>query len=224
MNAQPIISGVQAQLQDIDGTRWPVSEIVEWINAGVREMAIHRPDILSETVAYALAQGTRQTIPTDAVKLIEVVRNANGRPVSLVNDRRMLDVSAPNWHAMAPASQIKHFLFDLRDTDVFYVYPPAIAGAVVDVVVAKLPAPVVYSGTPLSLTQAEVGIPSIYQSALLDYVLYRAWSKDAEYASNAPLASAHYQSFAMALAGDLQANILAGPKKRGSVTPESATN
>jgi hypothetical protein len=121
---------------------------------------------------------------------------------------------------MTPVSQIKHFLFDVRDTDVFYVYPPAIAGAEVDVVVAKLPAPVTYVGS--AFTQDEVGIPDAYENALLDYVLYRAWSKDSEYAANAAKAASHYQAFAASLTGDLQANVLAGPKKRGSVTPESA--
>lgn len=218
MDAKNIISAAQALLQD-DGTRWSVDELAGWINAGVREIAIHRPDVVSETVEHELVEGTRQTLPEAAVKLIEIVRNADGRPISLVKDRRMLDVSAPNWHRMPPASYVKHFIFDLRDTNVFYVYPPAQLGIKVDMVVAQLPPSVVSASNVV--TQDEVGVPAIFQSALIDYVLYRAWTKDAEYAGNAALGSAHYQAFSLALAGDLQANVLAGPKKRGSATPES---
>lgn len=212
MLASKIITPAWALLQDIDSTRWPAEEMFGWLNAGVREIAVMRPDVMSQTVRHALIEGTRQTIPADAVKLIEVIRNASGRPVSLIKDRRLLDVSAPNWHRMAAAAEIRQFLFDLRDSDVFYVYPPARAGAEVDMVVALLPPPV-------TALDSEVGVPDIYESALLDYVMYRALTKDSEYAANAALAAAHYQAFAVALAGDLQASIAAGPRTIGTAQP-----
>lgn len=212
MLASKIITPALVLLQDIDGTRWPAEEMLGWLNAGVREIAVMRPDVMSRTVRHALIEGTRQTIPANAVKLIEVIRNASGRPVSLIKDRRLLDVSAPNWHRMPAAAEIRQFLFDLRDSDVFYVYPPARAGAEVDMVVAQLPPPV-------TATNSEVGVPDIYESALLDYVMYRALTKDSEYAANAALAAAHYQAFAVALAGDLQASIAARPRTTGTTQP-----
>lgn len=219
MDAAEIIAAAHLVLQD-DGTRWTIDEMVGWINAGVREIVMHRPDVRSETVSHTLVEGTRQTIPATALKLIEVIRADDGRPVSLVKDRRMLDVSAPNWHRMRPVQYVRHFLFDLRDTDVFYVYPPAMDGAKVDMVVVTLPAAVTSADN--ALQQPVIDLPDTFQNALTDYVLYRAFSKDAEYAGQGSLAGAHHQTFISALTGDLQSGALASPNTRGTVRAESS--
>ncbi|MCK7581011.1 MAG: hypothetical protein MZV65_38935 [Chromatiales bacterium] len=44
-----------------------------------------------------------------------------------------------------------------------------------------------------------IKLDDIYANAILDYVLYRAYSKDAEYAANAQRAALHYQAFTNAL-------------------------
>jgi DUF971 family protein len=50
----------------------------------------------------------------------------------------------------------------------------------------------------------QIDIQDIYTSPILDYVLYRAYSKDASFAGSAQRAAAHYSQFANALGAKLQ--------------------
>lgn len=63
----------------------------------------------------------------------------------------------------------------------------------------------VYSASPTDCTlSSTISVDDIYANALLDYVLYRAYSKDADYAQNAQLAVAHYQAFSASLGAKSQ--------------------
>jgi hypothetical protein len=44
-----------------------------------------------------------------------------------------------------------------------------------------------------------IGIDDIYANALLDFILYRAYNKDAEFAGNATRAQVHMMGFASSL-------------------------
>ena len=44
-----------------------------------------------------------------------------------------------------------------------------------------------------------IGIDDIYANALLDFILYRAYNKDAEFAGNATRAQIHMMAFASSL-------------------------
>jgi hypothetical protein len=70
------------------------------------------------------------------------------------------------------------------------------------------------------LTEAQLGnaattevirLDDSYGNVMQDYVLYRCYTKDAEYASNAQRAVAHYQSFQTALGVSAQANAASQP-------------
>ncbi|MDO8312640.1 MAG: hypothetical protein Q7T25_11940, partial [Sideroxyarcus sp.] len=52
-----------------------------------------------------------------------------------------------------------------------------------------------------------------YGNGILDYVLYRAYSKDADYAANAQRAVGYYQVFAAALGIKDAADIKSSPNK-----------
>jgi len=50
-------------------------------------------------------------------------------------------------------------------------------------------------------TTTTINLDDTYANPLLDYMLYRAYSKDAEQAGNAQRAMAHYQAMADAING-----------------------
>jgi branched-subunit amino acid ABC-type transport system permease component len=56
----------------------------------------------------------------------------------------------------------------------------------------------------------------VYANCILDYVLYRSYQKDSEFAGNAQRAMMHYQSFANALGVKTQAD--------GATTPVPASS
>ena len=51
-------------------------------------------------------------------------------------------------------------------------------------------------GALYTAVTGDLGVPDIYANAVQDYVLYRAYTKDSEYAGNAARAQAHYAAFA----------------------------
>lgn len=196
LTAADVITRAGDLIQDQTQVRWPESELLRWLNDGRREIAIARPDIYATTSVVSLAGGTKQAIPSDGTRFLDAYRvmNADGitamgavRPVQ----REILDAQKPGWHAEQGAA-VKHFMFDERTPRVFFVYPPAVAASKLEIAYSK--APVEITNTATTLTDED-----LYTGALVDYVCYRAFSKDAEYAGNIQRAAAHYMQFKSAI-------------------------
>lgn len=217
--AQSIIRRAVETLQDSTPIRWPVNELVRYLNDGQREIVLHRPDSMVTNATVNLVAGTRQSIPADGAKLIEVIRNGTGgkRAVRMCQ-REVLDAQSPGWHTLSGVTEVLHFMFDARDPKVFYVYPPAASGASLDLVYSALPADVTEpaDGSLYTAVTGNISVPDIYGNALLDYVLYRAYTKDSEYAGNAARAQAHYAAFANALGLEIRATLTVAPTTRGN--------
>lgn len=198
-------------IQDATNIRWPTSELIDWLNDGQREIVLLKPQasVKNESVALA-ANSSKQTIPASGVMLIDVTRNmgsAGNTPGEAIRitSREVLDAQRPSWHSDANADgKVKHYMFDPRDPKTFYVYPKAPA--------SSLHVEVVYSASPTDCSAGGViQIDDIYANALLDYILYRAYSKDAEYAQNAQLAIAHYSAFSNSLGVKTQNELAQNP-------------
>ena len=218
--AQSIIRRVVETLQDNTSIRWPVSELVRYLNDAQREVILYRPDAAVTNAPVALVAGSRQNLPVGGTKLVEVVRNSTGtkRAVRMVN-REILDAQLPGWHAQTGVTEILHYMYDPREPRVFYVYPPAAAsGASVEVTYASVPADIAEpaDGALYTAVSGNIGVPDIYTNALQDYILYRAYTKDSEYAGNAARAQAHYAAFANALGVEIKATLAVGPNPVGN--------
>lgn len=221
LQAKSIIRRVVGTLQDDTSVRWPVAELVRYLNDGQREVVLYRPDSLSTNATIDCVAGSKQTLPSNGAKLIEVVRNAasgsNFRAIRMIN-REVLDAQLPNWHAIPPVDTVKHFMYDPRDPRVFYVYPPATTDAKLDIVYASYPQDIAEpaDGATAEDVVGNIALPDIYGNVLIDYVLYRAYSKDSEYAGNANRAQAHYGAFTSALGVELQATVGTMPNPVGN--------
>lgn len=218
--AQSIIRRVVETLQDNTSIRWPVSELVRYLNDAQREVILYRPDAAVTNASVTLVAGSRQSLPSGGTKLVEVVRNSAGtkRAVRMVN-REILDAQLPGWHAQTGVTEVLHYMYDPREPRVFYVYPPAAAsGASVEVTYASVPADIAEpaDGALYTAVSGNIGVPDIYANAVQDYVLYRAYTKDSEYAGNAARAQAHYAAFANALGVEIKATVAVGPNPVGN--------
>jgi len=212
ITAQSIVRRVVETLQDNTSVRWPVNELVRYLNDGQREIVLYRPDAMVTNSTVTLVAGSKQALPANGAKLIEVIRNntaSSKRAVRLVN-REILDAQSPAWHNIAGVTEVLHFMYDPRDPKIFYVYPPAAAsGASVDIVYSALPTDITEpaDGSTYSAVTGNISVPDIYGNVLQDYMLYRAYSKDSEYAGNAQRAQAHYGAFANALGIEMKATV-----------------
>jgi|TARA_R110002072_G_scaffold11468_5_gene51817 hypothetical protein len=216
VTVQSVIDRAQTVLQDTTGVRWPVvAELVLWINDAQREIALLKPDASSTNTTVTLATGTKQDIPSGGNRLLKVVRNmsaaSNGtgkRAVRLV-DREVLDAQTPDWHDptvsgdAAHTTVVKHYIYDESNPRNFYVYPGVAGNAYLEIV---------YSSNPVTVAQnANLSIPDIFANAVMNYVLYMAYMKDAEYAGNAQRASSHFQIFTSSVTGKGQIDAITNP-------------
>lgn len=221
ISAQSIIRRCVETLQDTTSIRWPVAELVRYLNDGQREVVLYRPDAMVTNATVTCVAGTRQTLPANGAKLIEVIRNARAegtkRAVRMVN-REILDAQTPGWHAIAGADDVLHFMYDPRDPRVFYVYPPATTNTKLDIVYAAYPTDIAEpaDGSLYTAVTGNISLPDIYGNVLQDYILYRAYTKDSEYAGNGQRAQAHYAAFTNALGIEIKATVAVAPNPVGN--------
>lgn len=205
-----VIARASLILQDTTKVRWLEDELVGWLNDGQREAVLIRPAASVSNVPFALAGGkTLQTLPADGLMLIDVPRNMGadgatpGNAVRICS-REILDAQRPTWHSDANSlGYVQHFVYDPRDPKNFYVYPKAPATWYVQLA---------YSCSPATVAMGQaISIDDIYANVLVDYVLYRAYSKDAEYAGNAQRAIGHYAAFQNSLGVKTQNELSSNP-------------
>ena len=213
--AQSIILDAQLELQDAAGIRWPATELVKHLHDGQRAIAQKRPDTTATVVTFTpTAAGTRHALPAAAASLIDIPRNAVGRKRAITKvDQVLLDATVRDWQGMAPAAEVLHFMHDLREPRVFLTYPPASTAAALELVYSAYPAETATAGgAAASTVTGNIDLPDEWANALRYYVLYRAWSKDAEYGGNAQLASANLQLFRGELGEQLKSAATVSPK------------
>lgn len=200
VTAAALIDRAAIALQDTGHVRWTRAELLAYLNAGQREAVLKKPNANVLAGSVPLVAGTVQTLPTtndagpvEAIQLMQVLRNSCGRAVR-VAERDLLDLMNPDWHSLPQTKLVQHYCYALADPTRFLVYPPNDGNGCLDLR---------YAATPptLALESATLALDDIYQEALLDYLQYRAWNKDAEYAADPTRAVARYAAFAAALDG-----------------------
>lgn len=198
ISAQSIIQRAQTTLQEPDGVRHPATELVDYLNDGQRALIAVRNDIGATTVAFVPVTGARQTIPANAMALIDVMGNTSGNKRSIRKvDKDVMDATARDWASSTASKVASNFMFDSeRDPRTFWLYPPAAAGASIDLLIAAYPTDVAApGGAAYTTVTGDISVPDQWDNALLNYVLARAYEKDAEFASNAQLSATHMASF-----------------------------
>ena len=136
--------------------------------------------------------------------------SATGKRAIRIVNVDILNTQEPDWNDptvsgdAAHGTVVKHYIFDEDDPRNYYVYPGVSGNAYVEIVYSAAP-------TDLSATSDTISVDDIYANAIIDFVLYRAYMKDAEYAGNAQRANTHYQLFTASIGQGSQAQLLLDP-------------
>lgn len=220
-------------LNDAGHVTWTVADLATWINLACKDLVLLKPTALTFRGSMLLAAGTRQNLsgasfknpngtaatPT-ALQLLDASRNmgANGttagRAITVI-ERKTLDAMLPGWHAGAAGTEIRHVMPDPDDPKGFYNYPPATASPAMyaEVLTSRLPVNTLLdTATALGTDDIDAGLDEVYESALVDGVLHRAFSGDSETADPAR-AAYHYRQFAQALGVKVQTEKVYRPRK-----------
>lgn len=183
-----IIDRVRSQLIDT-GTvkRWTDDELIKWVTDGERTVVAIAPGASSVNATVELIPGTLQFIPSNGHMLLSVTRNTGGRAVRVIG-RELIDGFNPDWHVATASSTVQNYIFDPQQPRQFYVYPPNDGTGSLDIVYSIMPA----ERTALTDT---LEVIDLYQTALVDYVMYRAHQKDSDFAAGAGIAANYLQTF-----------------------------
>lgn len=214
-----LLAKAQTILQDATGVRWSLLELQGWLNDSYRETLILRPDSNTLVGEFTCAAGPRQVLTStfaNAERLISVHRNtaATSRKGAVtLASKASVDSALRMWYSQIPVVDIELYMFDARTPREFIVYPPASAAARLEISYSQVPAPHTLTAEQLgnTATAEVIRVADIFASALQDYVLYRAFSKDAEATANASRAVAHYQAFQNSLGVGGQTNAASQP-------------
>ena len=234
--AKNVLENASIVLQDEDNVRWTLPELRRWFNDALREISAIKPTAFSASIIISLVVGTRQTIPAAYPTLLKITRNlkttaesprVGARAIRTV-DMRIMDVSFIDWHDTsinAVSKYVSNVTFDPKEVGVFWVYPPNDGTGIVEATVSSIPTgiPVPASDPNLiSSYDVTIGAPDIYANAIVDYILYRAFSKDSQYAGSVQKAAAYYQQFANILGVMVTNDVMRGPNAMPSTEQENA--
>ena len=232
ITAQSIVHRATDLLQDQTSVRWPANELVRWLNDAQRAIVKVRPDSMNTTTSFRCSAGTRQNLKSATAtggtgplapapaKLIEITRNvaATSTKKEAVTPvaRAIMDAQTPGWHNLPATVDIQHFMFDPRDPMTFYVYPPATSAAELELMYSAYPTDIAEPdpGTNWDAVDGDLSLPDIYADDVLNLILFRAYSKDSEYAGNAERATGYMAMVTASLGAEIAATMAVKPQAK----------
>ena len=211
MRANEVIQRARTILQDADSDYWTEDELPKWLTDGRMEAYALRPDLYQVTEDIRLQEGALQTLPDGSRRLFGVIQNvshAKQRQIT-VTDGLILSRHRPSWRTGRKSAEILHYIYDDIRGHEFEVYPPAREEVDVRISYAKVPASIDTAASTLELTEE-----GELASVLVDYVLYRAFLKEADTVpAYHDRAAAHYTKFQSVLTGAIAAKAETSPNQ-----------
>ena len=206
-----VIDRAEEILQDTSNVRWSQQSLLNYLNDGQREIVLFRPDASTTNASFTLAAAAKQSLPSGGLRLLDVYKNLspNSSAISLI-ERKVLDDQVDNWYSTT-STEVEHYVYNPVDPKTFYVYPhPSGGGHTIEIIYSSSPSNITISNFTTDTTT--ISLDDVYANALLDYILYRAYQKDSEFAGALQKSGAFMQSFQNALGIKTQADAGSAPR------------
>lgn len=199
-----IIDDAARVLNDRDNMRWSREELYGWILLAKLKTCLDVPfDLMTNTTLAATRSTSYQTVPgSSACSAFSVVRSTNGTPIKRI-DRKILDVQIPDWRASS-GSVVKYYCYDPRNPMVFSVYPAPSSSLTFEVAYPAIDSTFDSQLDYSALNETKYSVPDKHEAMILEFVLFMAFLKDADYAVNTPEAIGHYEKYAAISGGATQ--------------------
>jgi hypothetical protein len=190
----------------VDNSAW-----IRHLNAAIRTLILARPDAGAVVASVQLVAGVKQTLPTAALRLLDIIRNmgADGLTAGAIvtpSDRQNINYSNLLWPAGTGETYIENFSYDYQIPRIFYVTPPvsSTTNVYVEMATSQLP-------TAITATGDDDGIEDIFFEAIVQFMLYKALSVDDENVEFQK-AQVHFQNFTTLLGVEVQSSRSQGPE------------
>lgn len=200
MTPADIISEARNIISDTRVTyRYSDAVMLGFVNQTLKRIVSFRPDIFSYIGTISTTASTvLQSLPADAVRLVEIFQVTNGNAVTEVN-RETLDQMYPGWVSEAAGTPV-NFMRHPRNPTRYFLYPRPSAG--VTLVGEYIQAPTAYT-----INQTITLVPDSFFPILVDGTVFLAESVDNEHV-NSGRAKLFYETFLAAINASLGTRII----------------
>jgi hypothetical protein len=202
-----VITEVRSILQDADTPyRYSDTDLLGFVNQTIKRMVVLRPDLFGVIGDIPTTAGSAvQSLPSDALRLIDIFQVKGGNAVTEV-DRETMARYAPDWMNATAGSPV-NFMRHVKNSERFFLYPPPTAGTVLVGEYAQVPAD--YALTDTITTPSDAFFPTI-----IDGTVWLAESIEDE-AVNSKRAEFFLQLFTSQLSASLQSRTVTDTKPAG---------
>ena len=207
MTPSEVITQVRQLIQDTKVTyRYTDTVLLGFVNQTIRRMVILRPDLFTTITDIATtADVVEQTLPTTAVRLVEIFRVKNGAAVEEV-DRDAFNRAYPQWSTDAAGTPTKYIRHP-RNPRAYFLYPRPTNGTIL--IGEYVTTPATYG-----ISDNIAVLPDAYFGALIDGTVFLAESVDNEHV-NSNRAKLFYDSFTAALGVSMQSRLVTDTEDAG---------
>lgn len=209
MLASDIITEVGRQLNDVNQITWSESAIIDYINSAQQMIVSIRPDAYSIVTSMQMDAGSKQSLPVEAIRLLNVSRNlgADGlTPGRVVHacEIEALDLFDFDWNTDAQVAAVKNYTYSEKTPNTFYVDPPSDGTGYIEISISRVPPAIIANYETLALKD-------IYENHIIQWCMFRAYSIEVDSASSQQRAAKHEQSFFTMMGRKFQRDVLFSP-------------
>jgi len=189
------------ELNDIEFVRWTKDDLAEYLTDAIAVMSSLKPTLFTVFEPLGLKPGPMQTVPGEFTELVDILYNlhpdgTHGEPV---NKGSFTAARALGRSSCAPVDGVGYVVRSYTvhpENDTFFtVDPPVPSNVPYPIVWALLQrAPNVITSENDAVVMANT-TPETYRSALLEWMLYRAFARDTESSDSFNRSQAHYKAF-----------------------------
>lgn len=180
-------------LEDGAAVTWLDPETIVWVNAGMREIVnlVPKAYVVRSSITLT-ARACKQDLPSGTIRLMGVHRNVgtddSAGPAVRLASRDQLDAYDRNWTKATPARYVGNVVYDTDAPKEFWCSPPPRDASKLDVALSKVP-------TAIEALADTLVLGDEYRNALIDYVCFRALSKNDADAQQVKAAADYYALF-----------------------------
>ena len=194
-----VLSRASRQLNDDSAVRWANAELVGWYNEGLLDMVTRRAELLPVLDTFALTSGTKQDIPSNRIAIIDIGQNLGpaAKPrngvVPKVHDKDLFDQAYPEWQYASTANIVQVVIKHQKMADSFWVFPPqpSLNPGRLSIMFSKRPGVVLLANIATEVFECD----DEYIPIAVEYLLYRAFGKDAENPASGQRSAQHLQNY-----------------------------
>lgn len=207
MTPADVITEVRRIVQDTAAPyRYSDADLLGYINQTLKRMALLRPDLFGVIEDFVTtASSAVQTLPTDAIRLIDVFSVKGGSAVT-ETDRETMDRNYPSWSVEAAGTPV-NYMRHVKNPTRFFLYPPPSSGVQLVIEYAKVPP--IYA-----LNDTIAAVPTAFLPTIVSGAVYLAQSIDDEHVSSGR-AKLFLDAFTQDLAGTFSSRTVTDTKAAG---------